>query len=763
MDEIKVLKELQKGLVAWYDFVPDSSILYIGKEDDAIPEYLRDMSEHRSDGTTGGAAYKLSVTVLSLEEIPYIKRDDVTGIIDSNKNKFDYVICIGLAERVSDPAAFMRCLEVISTPDAIFLFGFNNRLGMRYFCGDRDPYTGRSFDGLEGYRRHSGIETEKAGRMYDKSQIKRILYDCGVYGMKFYSVLSDLDNPILMIAEGYTPNEDLATRIYPVYRHPETVFLEEELLYETLINNDILHQMADAYLVEFSFEGSAALSDALQITATTVRNHKDSMLTVIHADHTVEKINVYPEGRERLENMIGYAIDLKEHGLKVVDMELTDRGLKMPYIDAPVGQMYLKKLYLNDREEFFKAMDHFRDLILRSSEPPEECLDLSNDEEVTSNDTGVVLKNGYIDLVPLNSFYIDGDFVFFDQEFIEENYPANAIIARMISTFYAGNSVPQTIMTRDEMYARYGLYPRIDEWRAYEKNFLDKLRNDDILKDYYSRVRKNRAQIEENRRRINRGADYERRTFVDVFEKTEGKRLFIFGSGRYAEIFLQSYSDEYPFDGIVDNDRSRWGERIKIDEESELEILSPEELRQYDRDKIKVFVCIKKYGPVVRQLEDMGIMSYSVYDPIRIRKKYRVGYVAGVFDLFHMGHLNLLRRAKEQCNHLIVGVVTDEQMRRMKKRDAHIPFNDRIAIVRACRYVDEAHAIPPDRPASWDAWELYHFDAQFSGDDHDGNAYWKKQEDFLREHGSQMVYFPYTRSVNSTKLRALVEDNSAEK
>ncbi|TYZ27956.1 adenylyltransferase/cytidyltransferase family protein [Selenomonas caprae] len=140
------------------------------------------------------------------------------------------------------------------------------------------------------------------------------------------------------------------------------------------------------------------------------------------------------------------------------------------------------------------------------------------------------------------------------------------------------------------------------------------------------------------------------------------------------------------------------------------------------------------------------------------KKKYHIGYVAGVFDLFHIGHLNLLRRAKEQCDYLIVGVVSDRQVREGKKVEPFVPFEERLEMVRACRYVDEAHEIPFEHPDTNMAWKLYHFDVQFSGSDYEHDSVWLKKKAWLEERGSTMVFFPYTQSTSSTKLKKLITE-----
>ena len=139
-------------------------------------------------------------------------------------------------------------------------------------------------------------------------------------------------------------------------------------------------------------------------------------------------------------------------------------------------------------------------------------------------------------------------------------------------------------------------------------------------------------------------------------------------------------------------------------------------------------------------------------------KPYRVGYVAGVFDLFHIGHLNIIRRAKEHCDYLIVGVVSDRQVREGKKVEPFVPFEERLDMVRSCRYVDEAHEIPFEHPDTDMAWKLYRFDVQFSGSDYEHDPVWLAKKKWLEERGSTLVFFPYTQSTSSTHLKKLIEE-----
>lgn len=137
-----------------------------------------------------------------------------------------------------------------------------------------------------------------------------------------------------------------------------------------------------------------------------------------------------------------------------------------------------------------------------------------------------------------------------------------------------------------------------------------------------------------------------------------------------------------------------------------------------------------------------------------ISKQYRVGYTTGVFDMFHIGHLNLLRNAKSLCDHLIVGVTTDELVS-YKNTISIIPFTERIEIVKSIRYVDEV--VAQDNMDKIVAYRKLHFDAIFVGDDWKGTDTWMSYEKEFQKLDVDIVYFPYTKSTSSTKLRLVLE------
>jgi glycerol-3-phosphate cytidylyltransferase len=132
-------------------------------------------------------------------------------------------------------------------------------------------------------------------------------------------------------------------------------------------------------------------------------------------------------------------------------------------------------------------------------------------------------------------------------------------------------------------------------------------------------------------------------------------------------------------------------------------------------------------------------------------KKYKIGYTTGVYDMFHIGHLNILKKAKEQCDYLIVGVSTDELVQSAKNKKPIIPFEERKAIVEAIKYVDKV--VPQEDKNKYGAWETYHFDAMFVGDDWKGDPLFQTVEEKFKGVGVDVIYFPYTKHISSTLLK----------
>lgn len=130
-----------------------------------------------------------------------------------------------------------------------------------------------------------------------------------------------------------------------------------------------------------------------------------------------------------------------------------------------------------------------------------------------------------------------------------------------------------------------------------------------------------------------------------------------------------------------------------------------------------------------------------------------IGYTSGVFDLFHVGHLRLLQRAKSLCDKLIVGVSTDELVS-YKFKKAVIPFEERAEIIASIKYVDTV--VPQETMDKMDAWKKLKFDVMFVGDDWYKTEKWEKIEKEFRKVGVKIIYFPYTKGTSSTLINDIL-------
>lgn len=766
-DTQSLIKDFSKGAFVWYNFRPDSSILYIYNQnaDEAVLELLES---------------KGIVAVCSAEKL-LSKQYGCEA--------YDYIVGIDIIEESRESLRLLKLCHALLKKDGRMLIGAENRYAVKYICGDRDPYTNHNFDGIENYRRLSDADWGSiAGRCYSMSELKLMLSQAGFENDKFYSVMPSLQETQLVYEEGYEPVEELAMRYFPLYNYPDSVFIEEQYLYTDLIKNGMFHKMANAYIIECSIDGQ--LDDTLHATISLDRGHDNALVTSI-CEHdgvrNVIKRAVYKEGIHKLKEMQDNHNDLHTRGINVVDSSVENDTFVMPYVDAPIAMNELKAIAKKDKNAFLKAMDDMYELILNSSEHT-GIISEKDRNSADGRDLGLILEKGYIDMVPLNCFY-DGTiedsksrFIYYDQEFYWDNCPAKAIMYRSISIIYDGTDKEfERIMPRTELLNRYGLAECEDVWQRMSSRFTETLRNQKPLRPYYENKRVDGRILYTNREKINYSAKEYQRIFVDIFnDYSDDKKLILFGSGRFTERFLFEFAGDYSIYSIVDNNSAKWGTTM-----AGIPVNSPDILREIPESERHIIICIKGYNGVVNQLKDMGITDYHIYDPGNdypnkskehvaqslaqaqsgnsglkesdIDKPYNVGYIAGVFDLFHVGHLNMFKRAKEQCRYLIVGVVSDEGVRLNKQAEPFVPFEERIEMVRSCRYVDEAVKLPLNFAGTRDMFKKYHFDVQFSGSDYEHDPAWLAEKEFLEKNGSTMVFFPYTQSTSSTKLKKAIE------
>lgn len=739
-----LLSEIKKGILSWYPFHTEDKILYMG-EKDSVSEYLAER-------------YK-NLEIAACSEL------EVDSYQNEKKDSFDYVILLRVLERSEKPEKLLQLVRPLLKEDGVLLLAVENRLGLRYFCGDREPFSNRVFDGIENYTR-SGNRVQgvrkSGGRLYSRHEINEMLKKAGFGSYKAYSVLPALEAPQMIYAEDTLPNEELAVRLTPYYHDPFAVFLREEQLYTDTAQNGMFHKLANAWLMECPKDPVAERDYVVrQVTMSTDRGRGDACATIIRRDWKVEKRATYPEGQEKLQVILDNTRNLAAHGVPVVPMENAENGLIMPFVQAESAITYMQRLLIENTEEFIRLIDELRNMIMNSSEIVEE------------KELGPILKKGYVDLVLHNAFWVEDHFEFIDQEFFEENYPVNAILFRNIAMIYDADQTREQVLPSSYFWKKYDMERMYHVWVFLARNFTINLRNEASMLEYNaSHTIVSNWHIPFNRKKIDEWGYDEWQMRDTCFDNLEGKRIYLYGAGAVADKFLAFYHNEIHVDGIFDDNAYIWSTKKRG-----VKIYDPVILNGMNPDEYKIIIAATDFRPIYEHLRTIGAKYVGLYDynyvyPGRQRlvpslpkseKPYRIGYLAGVFDLIHFGHLRMFQRAKEQCDYLVVGVVMDEGVRLGKKKEPYIPFEERIQMVQAMEYVDEAVEIPYDYPGTVEAFQKYHFDVQFSGSDYVDHPWWLEQQRYLREHGADLVFYSYTEQTSSTKIRALIEKGLDDK
>lgn len=512
------LSELRKGILSWYDFPEKAKVLEIGAGFGTLTGCLCRKCAHVT--ATDRSLYRARAIAARYEETENLEvyAGEVSDI--AFPDPFDYIILIGLLERTgkgsAEPHPYIDYLEEIKKwlkPDGRLLLAVENRLGLRYFCGEAEPHTGRAFDGINHYP--GGTK----GYSFSRKEIENVVKAAGFGYHKFYYPLPDYKLPQLIYTDACLPEKNLRERLIPYYRHGNALVASERELYNDIIENNVFPFFANSFLVECGIEGArnhisqkeeAAVTpfgQVLYAAVSTDRGESRSYATVIRADGTVRKTPLYEKGRSNARKLYENILDLQAHGIPVVRHKLLEGDeLELPYIPWPTLSNYIKEIMGNRQEELLKLLDRIYAYILQSSvQVPKEDNALPAVLGLCEADRqlchfGPILRKAYMELIPLNCFYNPetGDFLYFDQEFVRENYPAKYVLFRAIHYIYCFTPNAEQYYPKQKLLQKYEME---DTWEIYlseENRFLNEVRNREQYRQFYGWTQIDRGRMLEN-------------------------------------------------------------------------------------------------------------------------------------------------------------------------------------------------------------------------------------------------------------------------
>lgn len=490
------LSSLRTGLLSWYNFNRNAHVLEIGAGFGALTGVLCDKCAHVT--ATEKMPHRADAMVSR-----WHKKDNLDVYVGEWTKmdfgrKFDYIILTGILERAcggskesGEYAQYLNKVSQLLREDGILLAAVENRFGLKYFCGAKEPHSGKMYDGINYYPNGT------RGYSFSRQELQDIVKKAGFQDSKFYYPLPDYKLPQLIYTDEYLPEENLKERLIPYDTNKNSMIAVESDLYDDVIKNGVFPFFANSFLAECGKK--ANMSTAIYAAVSADRGKERGCATVIYRDHTVEKRALFEEGMKNLELLCRNMEELKTHGIPVIDFSHKESAISMPYVSYPTLSNFLKPLMAEDIERFLNILDQLYAFILMSSEEVpgsdnmlaerlcRKAADEQEKEKIRTLDWGPVLEKVYMELIPLNCFYEPetGKFLFFDQEFVREKYPAKYTLFRAIHYIYCFTPGAENYFPQKKLRERYDMEKLWDYFWKEEHRFLDEVRNHQRYRQFY--------------------------------------------------------------------------------------------------------------------------------------------------------------------------------------------------------------------------------------------------------------------------------------
>ena len=467
------LSDARQSLMNWYDFIPGSDILEIGAGLGALTGLLCEKC---------GQVFSVELTKRRAEIIRqrFQNKENLHIMVgDFTKmefdRKFDYITVIGVLEHQSaissEPDAhlsFLKKLKPLLKPNGKILIAIENRFGLKYWCGEVDDHTGIPFGSI----RQNNYEN--CARTFDRATLQNMLKQAGFPFQKFFYPMPDYKFPRVIYSDNFLPKEDVHSCVLPIHYSNfysyQPLVAEEEKLYHYISSNGVFPFFANSFFVEAS-ECEDELS-GIDFASVTVEREK-KYRQIIRLNHsTFEKYAVSSAGKKHIRHMHENLLRLQERGYHIIDETLEDGCLRMPIVEYPTEEdLFLDWLKKGDCEAAMRQLDRHFQLIVESSDllPNNEIhLPSQLKNEAESLNLGMILKDAYCDMILSNCFIVDGEPVFYDQEWCFDHLPAAFCMYRAINVVYTAYTWIDGVLPQSEVWKHF----EIDEEK---RNYFEKL------------------------------------------------------------------------------------------------------------------------------------------------------------------------------------------------------------------------------------------------------------------------------------------------
>ena len=427
------LSNIRKNLVYAYDFEPNSTVLeigaHLGEITGALCEKCAKVTSVEPNETRAKAIKKRYSDKENLDivvtEISKIKLEE----------KFDYITLFGILEyaqeifNTENPGLdlILYCKKMLK-PNGKILIATDNKFALKSYVGEKDECTGITFDSITGYKNSN--KQYKLG----KKQIINILKETGMKYYKFFYPLPDYKLPSLIYSDEYLPSSSKINGYFPYYKDSSSIFYSEVDAYDAIIKEDkeMFPFFANSYFIVVS--QCEFKDDTRYVSFNNYRKEEYQLMTKIR-ENIVEKTSINTKSKKHLEQMMNNIKNLNNENIDILD-KVYEEKVVSKFIDLKLASQLVSD-NIERPEEIIKILNKYKEKISTLSTEYNENEKTIFEKYIPDIDRNILndfryLKDGYWDMILKNCFIIDGECVFFDQEWVEENVPIEFLVYRSI-------------------------------------------------------------------------------------------------------------------------------------------------------------------------------------------------------------------------------------------------------------------------------------------------------------------------------------------
>lgn len=482
--------QARENLLRWYPFKKDCRVLEIGAGMGALTSYIASVCgsvvalEPSSD-----RAQIISARCGNAGNVQVVQ--GTLGEYCKTSEKYDYVLLLGVLEYAGiDSAEGNPWLKMLSDikkllkPDGKILLAIENKFGLKYWCGASEDHTGIPFDSLNDYTLSCGATERYAGtsgvRTFSKAELEDLLNQVGLTSQKFYYLLPDYKFPSLILTDKSVCAEDFVRDVKLAYPDESVLIANEAKLLPQIAHNNVLDFFANSFLVEAGME-NAAHCDVETVTIKRDYKKQYRLLNIIGKDYVL-RIPTSKESKNHLQDIQKNTAELIAQGIPCLPIvETGDGGIKTERIFSPRGdRAFVSALESGNFVVAFTILDRLKQYIQKSG-------------KVTLLGGELVLKEGYPDLTLRNSFWVNENLLFFDQEWKKEQVSLKYLLYRSLE--YSLHEVSGE--TRKAVLGYCGITSQdLEKYAEQERQFLSSLMDTENCKWFDRLMYRNELELE---------------------------------------------------------------------------------------------------------------------------------------------------------------------------------------------------------------------------------------------------------------------------